>query len=418
MVNKTSRKPLIVVSIILVVFVAIALVSFSRLKSRLATATAMAVAPLAVKTVQLQKGTLQKTLAVLATINSNATVQLKSETAGKLKSLSAREGDLLKQGQVVALIDSSEQSLQLNAAQNRDEVFNYQINAAHDSLKALLSQRDFLKSNLAYQTKEHDRNVRLFREDAISASAFAASRNRKVDAQSKLASLESQIQAQKEQIQAIEAQKDASGNEIKLWQVRKGYTEIRSQIDAIVSARLQEEGNLVMPGTPVFAVEDVSTLRLQIKIPQETGNLVRKGQKVIIADSPNAGFVITRIYPNLDNFRQFTLEAEPQQGSAKDLLNHHKLNQQVKAEIIIADQAGTVVPQQAQFVNFIKPQQTILYLLNNFNAQRISLKPLLTDREGKSVYDPELLPSDTVLAAGAYLENVRLPASFTVEVLK
>ncbi len=418
MENKKSRKPLIVVSIILIAFVAVALVSFSRLKSRLATATPMAVSPLAVKTTQLKTGTLQKTLAVLATIKSNATVQLKSETAGKITSLSAREGDLLKKGQVVALIDSSEQSLQLNAAQNRDEVFNYQIKAARDSLKALLSQRDSLKSNLAYQTKEHERNQRLFREDAISASAFAASANRKVDAQSKLASLEAQIQAQKEQIQAIEAQKNASGNEIKLWQVRKGYTEIRSQLDAIVSARLQEEGNLVMPGTPILAVEDVSTLRLQIKIPQETGNLVREGQKVVIAGSPDAGFVITRIYPNLDNFRQFTLEAEPRKSSAKELLNRHKLNQQVKAEIIIDNQSGTVVPQQAQFVNFVKPQHTILYLINNNNARRISLKPLLTDREGNSVYDPELLPSDAVLAAGAYLENVRLPATFTVEVLK
>jgi hypothetical protein len=91
---------------------------------------------------------------------------------------------------------------------------------------------------------------------------------------------------------------------------------------------------------------------------------------------------------------------------------------QIPVKVVVEVISGTVVPAAAMFINFAKPSETFLYFIEGKTAKRTSLKPLSISDENAGVFDSNAVKPGTILAAGSYLENVRLPASFSIEVIK
>ncbi len=408
-----SKKPLIIAFIVVLAFGAAASIGLKRIKTRQSFATAMPEPALAVKTLIARRGVLQQKIPALATVKSAATIQIKGEIAGRLIELPLREGDRFKKGDLLAIIDGREQQAQLSAAKARSNVVDGQIAAIRANIKALESQQQGLKSNFDFLESELQRYEKLFNSQAISASAIDAHRNKRNDAESKLQSLLAQIQAQKAQIATLESQKQASRKEVDLWQVRKDYSVIFAEMDGVVSMRHQEEGNRIMPGTPILTVDDVSNFRLIMQLPQGVAGKIKVGQVVQSSECPDAKFEISRIHPGLNEFRQFVVEAGSEGANC-----HLKFDMQLAVDIIVNQLEGTLVNRSACFINFMEPEKTWLYPISNGFARRVALEPLLLDAEGNALFDSRKLPPGSLLAEGAYLENVRLPASFPVEVLK
>lgn len=410
--NKTSKKPLIIAAVIAILFLMFAFAGLYRIRSKQATALPMPDLPLAVKVVPAVAGNLKQSIPVLATVKSAATTQIKAEISGRIVKLPLREGDSFKKGDILAIIDGREQQAQLSAAKARSNMADGQIASIRANIKALESQRNGLHSNFSFLESELLRYEKLFNAQAISASAIDAHRNRRNDAESKLLSLDAQIQSQKAQITALESQKQASRKEVDLWQLRSDYSEIVAEFPGVISQRHQEESNLVMPGTPVLTIDDNRKTRLLMQVPQHTAANIQQGQTVSLISDYSVDFTIERIYPALNDFRQFVVEAQTEM-----VLPQFKFDMQIPAEIITRKVEGVIVSPSALFVNFTAPAEVILYPVKDNYAIRTSCKPLMISPDGRAAFSPDDIPEGTLLAAGSYLENVRLPASFAVEVL-
>ena len=416
MKQQSSNKSIFFALIIFTIFALMAATSFIKLQTFQATATKMPSPPLAVKTIEVKEGETSKSINALATVKSAAQIQVKAETAGEILSLPFREGDHIAKGEIIAFIDASEQESRVKAAKAKALSARSQVSALKSGLEALKSQKYALDNNLDYLTKEFIRAQRLFQEKAISASNFENARNRKIDAESKLSSVEAQIKSQQAQIASVKAQSKASSNEVNLLEIQKNYNEVRSPVEGVISSRLQEEGNLVMPGIPIVAIDKKSKIRLLIKLPQDIGKNLKPGVSVFLSNPIKKEFKITRIYPSVDRFRQLTFEAEARTDNDEN--KKLKFDMQVEVKIVLAKVQGTLVPSEARFINFNNPDETIVYLVENNRAQRKSFKPILVNNEGTAAFSSEQLPAGSILAQGSYLENVRLPASFTIEVVK
>lgn len=412
--EKKSNKPLIVAVVVAIAFIMTAIFALKTVQKRQSSATTMPVAPLAIEVLVAEKGRLQQKIPALANVKSAATVQVKAEIAGRVISILFREGDKFKKGDILAVIDGREQQAQLSAAKARSNVVDGQIAAIKANIKALESQKQGLKSNFDFLETELARYEKLFKASAISASAIDAHRNKRNDAESKLLSLEAQIQAQRAQVTTLTSQKNASRKEVDLWQVRKDYSEIVADFDGVLTMRHQEEGNLVMPGSIIFTIDDTSYTRLLMQLPQNAADKVALNQKVVAHEYPHAEIKVSRIYPALNELRQFVVEAQ----TTKSAVSQLKFEMQIPVSIIVKEVEGTLVDRSACFVNFNQPEEIFLYPITAGVARRTSLPPLLKSSEGHAVFAAEMLQPGTVLAAGSYLENVRLPSSFTVEVLK
>ncbi|NCB39766.1 MAG: biotin/lipoyl-binding protein [Erysipelotrichia bacterium] len=408
-----DKKSLSLFAVVAVVFVVIALVALAKVKMKLANASMMPVVPVAVKTITVKVENIERTMPVLATVKSAATIQLKAETGGKILQMNCREGDLVKIGQVIALIDSREQDAQFQAAEARSDSMGSQVVSMRANLQVLTSQLAALETNLEFWNSEMKRADKLFKAGAMASNSYENARNRRAEAESRLAVLQSQIRSQKAQLDAFIAQKKASEKDTLLWQVRREYTEITAPVNGIVSARLQEAGNRVVPGTPIYNIEDTSQTRLIMQIPQESALEINLGQAVKITGFENNEFFVSRIYPVQNELRQVTVEAVTT-GAIKGLI----YDMQLPARVVVESAEGPVIPESARFVDFKDPGKFYVFVIDNDRAQRLSLASRLRGDAGKTLADSSLVNAGTELAVGAYLENVRLPASFAVEVIK
>lgn len=411
--SKNSRLSLILVLVVGLACVGLGALGLQRIRSKLAQAKPMQVLPLAVETILAASGMVQRTVPALATVKSAATVQIKAETGGRLLSMPLREGDAVKAGQVIGMIDSREQDAQLQAAQARNESAAGQVSATAAGMQVLTSQIEAARTNLEVWKGELKRDETLLQAGAIAQSAFENTRNRHAEAASRLATLQSQIESQKAQIEAILSQKKASAKDVKLWQVRRDYAELTSPIDGIVSARLQEEGNRVLPGVAVYAIEDTSKTRLIMQIPQDSATGIIPSQPVLLPGWEAAGFKITRIYPVQNDLRQVTVEAETERPCVG-----LRYDMQLPVRVVVAQAEGTVIPEAARFVDFHHPERFFVYIVRDGRAARTPMNAALQGDQGATLVDPAVLSPGTELAVGTYLENIRLPASFPVEVVQ
>lgn len=411
--GKSAGVYFIVIVVIAVLVMLVAGASYIKKRTMLAQAAPMQTTTMAVRTIVAEKGEVEKTVPALATVKSAATVQIKAETGGRILSLPLREGDRVKAGQVIGMIDSREQDAQLQAARARKESTASQVAATMAGLQVLTSQIDAARTNLDFWAGQLRRDEQLLIEGAIAQTACENTRNRHAEAAGRLASLNSQIESQKAQIDSLNSQKKASEKDVAVWQVRRDYTELTTPINGVISARLQEEGNRIQPGAAVYNIEDDTKMRLIMQIPQDEAIRVGKGQPVTVRGHEQACFTVSRVFPVLNELRQVTVEAESMNtcpGLVYDM--------QIPVSIVVERGYGTIIPQEARFVDFSSTGRFFVYVVKDSRAARTGVVPVLEGEEGKTLVDAAHIPAGTELAVGSYLENIRLPATFAVEVVR
>lgn len=413
MTNKISKKSLLIALILIIPLVVFSIMGLLKLKARFAVAAPAQSIPVSIRTITTDAGKAIRHISALATVKSSASVELKSETNGRIIELTKREGDRVKAGELLAIIDARISQAQANAGSAKVDSIARQITAARLQVKALESQKKSAQAAFEFASRELERNEHLFVAGAVSASAIENSRMVHSDAKARLEAIDAQIAAQQSQTAALQAQSSSAGSEQKIMKIRHDYSEIRSPVDAIVSMRLQEEGNLVAPGAPLYRLEEEGPKKLLINMAEKTGSKIRLGQRVRVFDKDKThNFVISRIYPAVSRFRQITVEA---QAEGSELSG--PFEQQMQVQIEISSATGTIIPASARFVNFSDPETIVIYELTGETATRRVIKPELIGSKGNTVVAPEVVAPGTVLAVGSYLQNTRLPASFAVEVL-
>ena len=165
---------------------------------------------------------------------------------------------------------------QIRAAQSGTQKSDAMIAAA----RAKLQQA---QSDLA----AHDAHVR-------SAGAAADSAKQKI----------AQAQASVQQAQAMLAGASAA----------RGYSEIRSQTDGVVTRRTISPGVLVSPGQTILKIAQIAPIRLQANVPEADLHKLHLGSRVCIASPTSTGapFMtrVTSIAPSIDpNARTGIVEA-------------------------------------------------------------------------------------------------------------
>jgi multidrug efflux pump subunit AcrA (membrane-fusion protein) len=84
--------------------------------------------------------------------------------------------------------------------------------------------------------------------------------------------------------------------------VVKGYTEIRSLVDGVITQRSLSPGTLVAPGQAILTVAQIQPVRVQANVPEADLARVRKGNRVVVSGS---GFspmtaAVTAVFPAVD----------------------------------------------------------------------------------------------------------------------
>ncbi|OTG67403.1 efflux RND transporter periplasmic adaptor subunit [Acinetobacter silvestris] len=194
---------------------------------------------------------------VLATGNLEATkmVSVGAQVSGQVKKMYVKLGDQVKQGQLIAQIDSVRQHNDLKTAEA--------------SIKNQQAQLAVKQANLAKFEAEYTRQQAMYAQDATS----------RAELESALASYKT---AQAD-IAAINAQIEQSRLTLATSQENLGYTQIMAPIDGTVVAIVTEEGQTVnanQSAPTIVKLAKLDTMTIKAQISEADVMKVQEGQKV------------------------------------------------------------------------------------------------------------------------------------------
>lgn len=192
--------------------------------------------PSDIATVALQP--LVRTSAVSGTLQPLSQAIVKATVAGGVRRVLVREGQAVKQGEVLAELDTTDLRTRLDAAQ---------------------AEQGERRAKLAIAERNRDTNQTLLKQSFISQNAFDQLHSTYQGSEAAVRWSDAQVQlAKKALIDAV----------------------VRAPIKGIVAKRMVNGGERVLPDAPIVTIVDLSRLELEATVPASDIASVSQGQTV------------------------------------------------------------------------------------------------------------------------------------------
>lgn len=203
------------------------------------------------------------------------TVTVAAETTGKILSFDAVEGDSLRAGQPVAVVDTAMLVLQ------RRQLSSQQASAI-SSQPDVDVQAASIRAQIAHQEQEYRRLQRLMADGA-------ATQKQLDDAQAQLKVLRSQLQAN---LSTLGKNRTSLGDNARAIEFQAGQiadqlerSVVKSPVTGTVLVKYAEAGEFAVPGKPLFKVANLNDIYLRSYFTASQLADIKLGQKVkVIAD--------------------------------------------------------------------------------------------------------------------------------------
>ncbi len=310
--NNVNRTVLFIILLILVVG-GFSGCSSERQPQRSAPETVHNIAVLAI-----HQTNMPDLLEVAGTVRAAQTSQLASQGMGNIVDIRVHEGDHVKRGQVLALIDDAQMRAAVDRANATDSAAQQDIAGA--------------ESNLVLAESTLKRYQNLYDRKSVSPQEFDEVKARYQAAL-----------ARRDMTRAGQAQAKAA-----LEQARTSleYTRIRAPFDGVITEKKMDAGAFASPGMPLFTIEDPHRYRLEVAVNEGDLRYVRIGKDISVAvdaleDAQIKGKVV-EIVPAADSTsRSFLVKVElPADSRLRSGLFG-------RAQFIRGERLSVVIPQTA-----------------------------------------------------------------------
>ena len=203
------------------------------------------------------------------------TVTVSAETKGKIVALDVEEGDVIKAGQQVGMVDTVLLSLQ------RKQIQSQQLSAEKSS-PDVAAQAAALRTQIAHQQEERDRVARLLADGAATQKQYddatAQLNILRGELEGLLSRLDNNRGAISESVLALQYQKEQVEEEIR-------RSRIVAPCSGTVLLKYAEEGEYTMPGRAIFKMANLEEVYLRSYFTVSQLAQVSIGQPVtVIAD--------------------------------------------------------------------------------------------------------------------------------------
>ena len=254
---------------------------------------------------------------VLTGIVTTNDVVVSPQIAGRITQLLVKEGDTVKANQLLAVLDPGElqqeeafysasaegasSQVQESAAALRfqERQVGDQISQAEANLAAAESQRMAAQAELDNARLSFDRADKMLKEGVVSQEQLDQASTAYQVAQSKIASLEKQIDAQhsavalartnadqvsirRSQLQGTQKQQAAAAAQRAKAGVRLAYAELHAPIDGIIDVVAARVGEVVTPGQPVVTLINPDDLWVRANVEETYIDRVRIGDTLTV----------------------------------------------------------------------------------------------------------------------------------------
>jgi RND family efflux transporter MFP subunit len=219
----------------------------------------------------------------VGTVMAVTSAVVAARIAGTITAMNVKEGDRVRKGQTLAVLEANETLAGASAAE-----------AGVEEAKRALEEA---KSRKKLAEGTFQRFQKLYSEQAVTKQEFETRKSEQEVAEQGVLRAESRL------VQAKENSRAAA--------VISGYTRLVSPISGVVTAKAADRGATVFPGTPVLSVEEESGYRLHVQVPETFKGGVTAGQSVemLIDGQQSRSGVVSEVVPVVDPAsRTFTVK--------------------------------------------------------------------------------------------------------------
>lgn len=248
---------------------------------------------------EVRPGTIAREVVAPSVMAANRQVIITAKTPGFLSAVKVDRNDVVRMGQSLATLESSELRHQLDAAEATGKAATFMVDEAK-------VERDRAATALKIAEDDFARQQKLFSGNTISSAAFDVAANNRQTARAALLKAESAI----EQARARAA---AAAAEAAALSARLAETDIRSPIDGVIVSRNKTLGDLLAPGAELFDIVDPSSIVVSARLDESTIALVKPGQPAVVSfsalDGDSLSGKVLRVAREVDpETREYTAE--------------------------------------------------------------------------------------------------------------
>ncbi len=249
-------------------------------------------------TAQVERGTIQTTVAATGNVQAVVNVQVGSQVTGQIQSLYADFNSVVTQGQLLAKLDPRNLETQLensraNLVSARSRIQTAEADLANSHASVSSAEANLVSARVDLEKAEIDlrRADELFESELIPMSELEnarttveASRARLAQSEASLEQARAQIISREAGLVQAQAQLEQAEAQVLEAEVNLGYTDITSPVDGVVISREVDVGQTVSASTSaptLFQIaNDLSRMRVQASVDEADIGLLAQNNEV------------------------------------------------------------------------------------------------------------------------------------------
>ena len=189
-----------------------------------------------------------------------------AETGGRLISVNVEEGSMAQKGRVAAVVDTAALSIQKRELMAR-------LAGAEDEIRALESDINAKLVQLENLEREESRVAGMFGDSAATERELDRIRT-------ELAAMEQAVDALRSRRSGLVHNREAMKSKVELAEENISKSVVRNPIEGTVLEKFRRAGEMVMPGTSLYSIQDLSELDLRVYVSGGQLSSIRLGDSV------------------------------------------------------------------------------------------------------------------------------------------
>jgi RND family efflux transporter MFP subunit len=324
-----------------------------------------------VAVIKVQEQPTPDTFTAVGTVRASRSAQLAAQVMGSITAVNAREGDAVKQGQVLVSIDDAQARAGVDQAQAGLAAAGHELAGAEAELA--LAQATFNRLQTLYDKK----SLSMQEHDEIKARLQSATAHRET--------------ARSNRAQSAAALEQA--------RTAIGHARLRAPFDGMVTERRVDPGALATPGMPLLTVEARDLYRLEATVDERDLKYVRLGAGVPVTLDSDAGDGqplngrVAQIVPAADAAsRSFLIKIDlPRNNNLRSGSFGRAVFNRGPRQAVLIPQAAVIERGQLQSI----------YVLSDQNVATLRYVTLGSENEKQREVLSGLSPGETIVAAPA-----------------
>ncbi len=229
-----------------------------------------------VRTIPIIATSFQETVTFSGFIRGVNQVEITSKATGSIIKLTKEEGDVVRQGEILAVLDGRELDATQKSALVTLESFNKTLKATEKYYNQKIEEAEVSRDNA----------------DASSVDALEEA-------------FKSVKRLRDAEIASLKAQQASMAGSLLIARANASYTTIRAPFNGVITRKNSTIGTLVYPGVSVYSLSSLDALEVLVDLPSDSVSRITKGSKVSVSNASQAteGYIFSLV-PGVDESSQ------------------------------------------------------------------------------------------------------------------